>query len=161
MTAAEFINNESTLFQEGQLIVVSGPSLVDLYDLLLQTRDALILAGKGCMDPFDTRATKQYPSDLTERSFQYEYEALANAGSRVVLIANQFDRNNTFQNPEPVSLEIDVLIDLLRVRNIDNIPEAFDERFGDVRGLTNFMSRVYHYGDGEATLIKVQVPFRP
>jgi hypothetical protein len=156
------------LFQHGQLIVVSGPDLAEIYDLLLDTRDEIISTSRNCLDPVDTRTVLQYPSDIEDRAIKFEFTVLANQ-DKVILVGNQFDRESQTQNPEPKDLEIDVVRDLLNGTNIRVIPglgdpsSALDSRYGFSRELFSYISRVYYFDTGtdEVFFVKTQIPFRP
>lgn len=160
MTPAYFINTECLTFQLGQLVVVSGADSDQIRIVLLQAQEKIVLSGKPCPDPFDTRTLVSYVAPTTERAPKFEYEAIK---SQVTLIANQFDRGDRHQNPYPVDMEIDVIIDLLNVYNIRTINEATSHVNGGVRELFGYMSKVYWYDteEDEIFFVKNQIPQRP
>ena len=58
---------------------------------------------------------------VVEKPYKFEYLAVTYRGDgpepKVVLIGNEFDREAVDQNPYPVSIDVDVVIDLLNIRN--------------------------------------------
>lgn len=163
MTPTEFATVEALKFNPGDIVVVSGADLAKIYIMLLNARDTIRGAGRGCKDPTDTRALTTYPSDLQGRAFQFEFERLDNISTNVILVGNQFDRSDPFQNPWQVSVEIDTMIDIINERNVFATPSTADARYGDIRELFSFLSRVYFYDTDaeEVTFIKTQTPERP
>lgn len=163
MTPAEFATTEALNFNSGDIVVVSGADLAKIYIMMLNARDTIRGAGRGCKDPIDTRALTTYPSDIQGRAFQFEFERLDNISTNVILVGNQFDRKNLFTNPNPVTIEIDTVIDILNERNIFATPSTADARYGTARELFSFLSRLYFYDTytDEVTFIKTQTPERP
>lgn len=102
-----------------------------------------------------------------EKPYRFEYLAVTyragGADPKVVLVGNQFDRESTSQNPKPVSIDIDVVIDLLNIQNVVTIPNSGSTWFdGSVREVFSYMSKVYYYDtrSGEITFVKNQTPER-
>lgn len=171
MTSNDFINSESSSFQPGQIIIVSGANLEAIYTLLLAVRDKIRGDGGECLDPVDTRTVLRYSTDTEDRAINFEFMSLNNQDS-VMPVGNAFDRRNLFQNidykgtEETISkdrLDIDVVIDLLRNMNVQAIQDTADVRYGDVRQVFAYISKVYYYDDvnDEVLSIKTQIPFRP
>ena len=164
MTPAEFIANEVPNFQPGQIIVVSGADLATIYDLLFDARDALRGMSRLCLDPIDTRDTISYPSDTAPRAFKFEYLAIANQGTNVVLVGNQFDPSNFYENPHPVDILVDVVRDLMNWNNVEFIPPRSTSLFYPAtRELFQFISKIYYYDTtaGTVTFLKNQISERP
>lgn len=163
MTPAQFIANEVPTFQPGQIIVVSGTDLAKIYTLLFNARDAIRTAGGHCLDPLDTRETIRYPSDTSDRAFKFELLSIDNQGN-VILVGNQFDRANFYQNPHPVDVLVDVVRDLLNVDNVEFFPDqSFSINNAGVRELFGFISKIYYYDTtlNDITFLKTQIPERP
>jgi hypothetical protein len=163
MTRNDFVNIESVGFQNGNLIVVSGPTQAPLVSLLVDTRNAII-ARAGNASILSTFDLFEYPSDTEPRSFQYEYEVISAARNHsVVLAGNLFDPSNPKQNPQPSILEFDVVRDMINNNNVETVPGASDRRNGGFREIFSFLSRIYFYEpiSNEVTLIKTQIQARP
>jgi len=106
---------------------------------------------------------------IVEKPYKFEQLALVNRAAgptpNVVLIGNEFDRESHVQNPFPVAIDIDTVIDLLNMRNmIKDHPQAGSTFWGgDVRELFAYISKVYYYDTraAEITFVKNQLPERP
>lgn len=106
---------------------------------------------------------------IVEKPYKFEQLALVNRAAgptpNVVLIGNEFDRENVSQNPFPVAIDIDTVIDLLNMRNmIKDHPQAGSTFWGgEVRELFAYISKVYYYDTRSATItfVKNQLPERP
>lgn len=242
MTPAYFVNTETTTFQPGQIIVVSGPDNGAIIDMLFDARDALITAGKGCLDPLDTRMTTIYPDGLViagpspttsqfathtyvslfenisitmvgganngltrnvleydrasnvmtldapllsppavgdgfslnvgshrapERAFKYEYYSVTYRASgplpKVILVSNRFDREDPNQNIANKNVDIDVVMDLLNIKNVANVHDSFRLSDGRYREIFGYISKLYYFDtrNDDITFIKNQIPERP
>lgn len=69
MTPNYFETVESLTFLPGQIVVLSGDNLVDIYNVLANTKTALVAASIPCLDPIDTRATTFYPTGIVAGGF--------------------------------------------------------------------------------------------
>lgn len=104
---------------------------------------------------------------VVERAFKFEYFTVAYRAAgptpKVVLVSNQFDREDLEQNPVPRSIDIDVVIDLLNLRNVENIPMSHNLNYGHCRELFSYISKLYYFDDesGTVTFVKDQIPQRP
>ena len=106
------------------------------------------------------------PAD--EHSYKYEFLAVQNRVGgptpKVVLIGNQFDREDPEQNPWQLAMDTDqVVMDLLFARNVFDVPDVRTRQYAEVaRELFQYISKVYYYDSiaGEVTFIKDQIPER-
>lgn len=160
MTPSEFSSTEALLFEPGKAVFVSGKDLSKIYAVLLAARDTVIISGKPCLDPFDTRTLVRYMTDATERPVCFEHVVLAYR-DKIILVGNQ----SSYARPATKDLlDIDVVLDLFSATAIQTLPyPIMDRRQGVDRESFAFMSRVYFYDtDAEEILfIKTQLPFRP
>jgi hypothetical protein len=163
MTAQDFIEQETCKFKEGQAIIISGPDSVAVHALLSATRDNLInVRGLNCILPLDTRMVTQYLSDDEDRAVKFEYEALLNAADgstpNVILIANEFDLDNTEMNHWQTGiLDIDVVMDLLHTRNVQTINAIENRMFSFVREVFGYFRRVYYFDSVNDNVVFVKV----
>jgi len=171
MTSSEFINTESASFEPGQMIIVSGSDLAAIYVMLIATRNAIVARSVPCLDPVDTQTVLRYSTDTEDRGINFEFMSISNP-DKVMLVGNEFDRTSVFENideagrAETISkarLDIDVMLDLIRHMNVQSIPSTADIRYGDVRQVFAYISKVYYYdAENDSVLfIKDQIPFRP
>lgn len=105
---------------------------------------------------------------IEEKPYKFEYLALtyrsAGPEPKVVLIGNQFDRESISQNPHPVNIDIDVVIDLINITNVRLTPKSGSLFFdGSVREVFSYISKVYYYDTRtqEIIFVKSQIPQRP
>lgn len=92
----------------------------------------------------------------------WEFVALSADGAFVVLIANQFDRDDPLRNRKKRSVVIDTVLDLFDAWNVRQIMAAYSRhRSGyqsraGVRELFPHMSQLYYYDTdgGEITYVK-------
>lgn len=96
-----------------------------------------------------------------EKAYKFEFLALVNKASgstpNVVLIGNQFDRTDKYQNPHPNTIEVDVMRDLIYINNVEYVPpdSAHLNYFG-ARELFLYVKKIYYY-DPEETDVNSQV----
>lgn len=150
-----------------QVTIVSGANFgvttgVVKYDRAsgLMTVDPPLMAPPAVGDGFSI-----FPA--TEHALKFEWYAVTYQTSgttpKVVLISNQFDLTDPKQNPFPADIDIDVVRDLLNLRNIENIPNAYNLNDGRYREIFGYISKLYYFDTraGEITFIKNQIPERP
>ena len=98
----------------------------------------------------------------------YKFEALHvqyRAGGPtpgVVLVGNQFDRSDPYQNPRPADIEIDTVRDLFNIWNVRHVPDV--ESLGDTdREIFSWFNRLYYYdaAANDVVFVKTQVPGSP
>jgi hypothetical protein len=165
MTRAEFIN-ESLTFAPGQIVVVSGPDMLEVNTLLDDARAAIEMATPNLVLVYDSRYAIVYPKrDYQENVTQaivWEYVSLIAEGNFVVLVANLFDPNDPSHNPQPTTMEADVVRDLMSNTRVRDLQYAYKSKYG-IREIFAFISKMYFYdsvGD-EVYFIKNQKPDRP
>lgn len=105
---------------------------------------------------------------IEEKPYKFEYLALtyraAGPEPKVVLIGNQFDRESVSQNPHPVAIDIDVVIDLINIVNVTTVRNSGSLFYdGTVREVFSYLSKVYYYDTRaqEITFVKDHLPLRP
>jgi hypothetical protein len=173
MTIQEFLD-EALGFDVGKIVVISGDDQDALNALVQQAGDYIEAGTPKLVLTYDSRETwycnghrespfgrpaPGHPEGLLFGGISLEAE-----GEFVVLVSNQFDPSNPQQNPQPINLVIDVMLDLMYARNVSNIISTNSMRTGWIRELWEFTSRVYYYDSlsGEITLVKAaQEIFRP
>ncbi len=100
-----------------------------------------------------------------EKAYKFEYLALKHKASgsdpKIVLIGNQFDRDDYSQNPHPNTLLVDVMRDLILVNNVEHVPIDSIHRNYLARELLPYFSKVYYYDGETVTYLKDQLPERP
>lgn len=123
MTPSEFINTESSSFNNGEIVIVAGPDLEATYILLLAARDKIRGDGGTCLDPLDTDSIVYYgsgsvASDAGKTASKFKAKALkpqllkagntitfitgANAGiTRTISEVNKFTEYVTFSSAFP------------------------------------------------------------
>lgn len=93
----------------------------------------------------------------------YEHASLV-MGDTVMLVANQFDPNDKRQNFLSSGIVVDTMLDLFDAMSVLSVRSSHSSRYGLVRELWPFVSRVYFYDvdDAQVSLIKPdQTPERP
>jgi hypothetical protein len=160
MSHDEFIA-ESLGFPPGKICVVSGPDLSKIFLLLMDARTAIINAGTYSATVVDAKALVTYPSDTSERGVSFEYVAISSPNT-VVLVPNQFDREDDDTNTTNVTVEIDVVFDILSKKTVETIPESLSKTFPGIRNIFPFISRIYYYDTRaeDIAFVKTQTPIR-
>lgn len=102
-----------------------------------------------------------------ETAYKYEflhiYHRSSGINPGVVLVGNQFNRANIHQNPRPVDVQVDTVIDLLNTFNVQDIPSVQSSLDIKVREIFSWVNRIYYYDNAanDITFIKTQVPGSP
>jgi len=167
MTVADFLL-ECRTFVPGKFYLVSGPFSGALETLLDQAKDE-IKANTPYKDVliYDSRSTVYYSqrnySVNTTEAVLFEYIKLAAADGFIVLIYNEFDRESKTQNPHPVSVVVDTVVDMMDENKVRNIMRANSATIVGWRELYPLLGRIYYYDSrtGEITFIKDRHPTVP
>lgn len=166
MTPSEFVA-EALTFEPGKIYVVSGPSYDVVYSLLQDAAAAIEGSTPNMALVYDAKEKITYAargfSVNTQQARLFEYVKLAIENSFVALIANEFDREDPIQNPTPISILVDTVMDVFSPTNVSRIQGGTSCIFTSVRELWPFVDRMYHYDTrtGRITYVKDQVPVRP
>lgn len=190
MTPAEFINTSKS-FKSGYIYVVSGQDINFVMDLLYQSKSAIQTTGKdavvydfrcrlfgdptqgGCVAYADDGVppTRRWLGDKHIQSILWEsysvlIQKLSDEGSPLVmLVGNQFDPNDFHQNPSPISLNVDVIMDLMSPRNVPTVVAASGKSptTGFTRELYQFITEIYFYdtNSDKVSFIKERIRQRP
>lgn len=164
MTPAEFVA-EAITFPIGKICVVSGPDYNAVQTLLENAATAIEMSTTHLALVYDSRATiirpVLYQQDVVDAQ-SWEYISLV-ADEMVVLVANQFDRMNEKQNSHPISMEYDVVRDIVSAGSVANIWDSQSKKYGITRDLFPFITKLYYYDtrSGEIFFVKDSIPDRP
>ena len=162
MTRNDFVD-EAKGFPLGTLAIVSGKSADAVKALLEEARAAMELAGKPTL-VYDSRDTVIYPDrggvrDVEEARL-FEFVKVV-SDDFVVLVGNEFDRDDPSQNSRKRTVEIDVAMDIMDPFKVRTIPRAYSRNIG-TRELWPFMNRLYWFDvDADTvTFVKLLDSFR-
>ncbi len=165
MTRAEFIN-ECLTFAPGQIVVVSGPDISIVNALLEDARTAIEASTPNLVLVYDSRSSivyskRDYRENVTQ-AIVWEYVSLMAEGNFVVLVANLFDPANVSHNPNPTTVEVDVVRELISSTRVRDLPFAYNSKYG-IREIFAFISKMYYYDTTFDTVsfVKNQIPDRP
>lgn len=166
MTVAEFLV-ECLSFTPGKFYLVSGPEAFELSSLLEQAKQAIEANTSFNVLVYDSRDTvfytqRNYSVDTTEARC-FEYIKLGAANNFVVLISNEFDRDSKTQNPQPIDVFVDTVIDIMDKKKVSTITRADSATIPGWRELYPLLGRIYYYDSrtGEITFIKERIPTVP
>ena len=171
MTKDQFIQHAKT-FPEGTMAVVSGKDVDEIELMLIDAMDAIEADTSKQSLVFNSRSEVVYPQRFylinSLEARLWEFVALSSEDAFVVLIANEFDRNDPEQNRSPQTVEIDTVMDLMTGQKVETIMSSKSRHRGGptpkgVRELFPHISRIYYFDTdaGEITFIKSQTPDRP
>ena len=190
MTTTDFVTLSKS-FKSGYIYVVSGQNIDLIMALLYQAQAAIQTTGRDAVvydfrcrtigDPIPGGCTvyadegvpptrrwlgdKYIQSNLWE-SYSLLIQKLSDEGHPLVmLIGNQFDPADHWQNPSPISLFVDVIMDLMSPRNTTTVVSAAGKSSitGFTRELYQFITGIYFYDTqvGDVTFIKERTRQRP
>jgi hypothetical protein len=167
MNRAEFVA-QSVSFEPMKMVVVSGPDKAATISMLNDAAAAIEAATPNVALVYDSRAkiaySYRFPEGAnTNESVLWEYQAVISQPNVVVLVANEFDAGSPAQNPSPVNLTVDVVMDLISVYKVRDIPASASRHYGICRELFPFIGKVYYYNSvlDDVQFIKDQIPERP
>jgi len=166
MTVADFLL-ECRTFVPGKFYLVSGPSSGSLETILDQAKAEIEANTSYEVLIYDSRDTVYYSqrnySVETTEAVLFEYVKLGAANGFVVLISNEFDRENKSQNPRPVDVFVDTVVDMMDEKKVRNITRANSATIVGWRELYPLLGRIYYYDSrtGNITFIKERVPTVP
>ena len=166
MTKEEF-KTAALSFEVGKIIVVSGQDLDIVIAFLQEVSDNTETETSNVSVVFDARSRITYPERWFETNSSeaklWEQASINAKDSYTILVANEFDPNDIIQNPNPVSLTVDVVRDIFNAGKTADVPFSQSRRYGITRELYPFISKVYFYNTDteEITYIKDNTPERP
>jgi len=190
MTISEFLDIAKT-FKSGHIYAISGQDINEVMNLLYLAETAIQSTGRqaviydfrcrpvsdpvkgGCAEYADegTPPTRRWLGDAPVQSLLWEsysllVQRLSDAGNpMVMLVGNTFDPEDRRQNPSPISLEIDVIMEWMSMRNLRTVIAANGKAplSGSIRELFQFLTQIYFYDTNtfQVTFIKDQIRQRP
>ena len=167
MNRAEFVA-QSVSFEPMKMVVVSGPDQAATLSMLDDAAAAIEAATANVALVYDSRARIVYPYRWPEgqhvnEAVLWEYQAVVSQPNIVILVANEFDANDRKQNPSPVNVVVDVVMDLFEARRTRAIPASSSRHYGICRELFPFIGKVYYYNAAldDVQFVKDQIPERP
>lgn len=190
MTPPEFIE-EAKSFKSGCIYVMSGPDIDAVINLLYLARTAIQTTGRDAVvydfrcrplgDPVPGGCTvyadegipptrrwlgDKYVQSLLWENYSLLIQKLTDEGNpMIMLIGNTFDPDDRIQNPSPISVPIDVIRDLMNLRNVSTVVSAFGHAplTGFTRELYQFITGIYFYDTqaSEVNFIKERLRQRP
>lgn len=188
MTPTEFIL-ASLNFVPGKIYAVSGQDINKVMDLLYSAAEQLELSGVivlvydfRCRPPGDLTqgGCKTYLPDGVYLPTRYHHvpetqsilweshsiliQELTDDGTpTIVLIGNEFDSTSRRMNPHPISIEVDVVRDIMSPFNVKGMMRARSNRFSETRELFPYLSEIFYYDTNteNVTLLKQQARYWP
>lgn len=155
--------SEALTFSHGDMVLVSGPDLSAIEDVLEETVDHIESNTSNSAILFDGRSTVLYP----ERKYHFivnqdnppggvvharlwEFVKVSSVGSFVSLVANEFDRSKLRRS---FGLAEDVVMDLHEVPNPIDVPQGGSRSYSSPGGIRSvgfremipFVDRIYYY----------------
>lgn len=175
MTRAEFLA-EALSFPLGSVVFVSGKDIASVTALLEEAKADIEASTAKPVLVFNSRDTVPFPqryfasqdatdvmTPISDEAMRLrEFDALIAENSYVVLMANEFDRDDPDQNRRKRSITIDVLLDLFRANQVKDIPFGFHRYYG-TREVYPYATKIYYVDTDtdEVTFVKDQNPHRP
>lgn len=166
MTVADFLL-ECINFVPGKFYLVSGSDPEVLDNLLEQAKTEIEANTSYEVLIYDSRDTvtysqRNYSVNSTE-SRLFEYIKLASSNNFVVLISNEFDRESKTQNPHPIDVFVDTVMDMMDEKKVSRITRANSATIVGWRELYPLLGRLYYYNTrtGEITFVKERIPTIP
>ena len=146
MTPQEFID-DSVNFVPGKFYVVSGPDSMSTWNLLEQCKTKIESSTGNVVFIYETDEEiyyneRNYSVDTTEARL-FEYIKVAAENNFIFLISHTFDRNDKTQNPLPVSMNVDVVMNLIQPNR--HIVRSVSDIYPEVRELYPLIDRIYYY----------------
>jgi len=163
MTRNEFIQ-EAKGFQTGTMVIVSGRD-GDMVRALLEEARAAIEAESKLALVYDAKEVVTYSQRGYEENAQearlFEFVKVVSE-EFVVLVGNEFDRDDPYQNRTPRTLEIDVAMDIMSPFKVKGITRAYSRNVVTVREIWPFMNSLYWFDvdSDEVTFVKGLDPHR-
>jgi hypothetical protein len=163
MTRSEFIEEAKT-FSPGIMVIVSGKRSDDVKALLEEARTAIESVSKQAL-VYDSRDTMIYSQrgdqEDVEEGMLFEFVKVISDGF-IVLVGNEFDRDDTSQNSKKRTVEIDVVLDIMDPFKVTGIPRAYSRNIGTTREIWPFMDKLYWFDvdTDEVTFVKFLDSFR-
>ena len=163
MTRNEFIEETKT-FSPGTMVIVSGKRSDDVRVLLEEARVAIESVSKQAL-VYDSRDTVVYP----ERGYEHDVEEArlfefvkVVSEEFIVLVGNEFDRDDVSQNSKKRSVEIDVVLDIMDPYKVRQIGRSYSRNIGTTRELWPFIDRLYWFDvvTDQVTFVKFLDSFR-
>jgi len=146
MTPLEFID-QSVGFVPGKFYVVSGPDSMSTWALLEAAKTKIESETANIVFVYETDeeilyTERNYSVNTTEARL-FEYIKIAAESNFVFLISHIFDINDKSQNPLPVSMTVDVVMNLIQPNR--NIIRSVSDIYPEVRELYPLIDRIYYY----------------